>query len=265
MNPREVLMSLSMNSTHAIDPKLFKPEAGSFAGRVILITGASSGLGRALAIECARAGASVILSGRNGAKLERVYDEIEALGAPQPAIAMLDLATATAVDYDSLADNIGTEFGKLDGLVHAAALLGDRALLEQYDVPTWCKVLHVNLTAPFILTQVLVPALRKSADASIIFVSSAVVRNPRPFWGAYAVAKSGLEALRSMLSQELEGEPNIRVNSVNPGRMRTAMRAAAYPAEDPNTVPTPQSVSGVFLYLLSAHARTVDGEYFEAQ
>jgi NAD(P)-dependent dehydrogenase (short-subunit alcohol dehydrogenase family) len=178
---------------------------------------------------------------------------------------MLDLATATAVDYDSLADNVGTEFGKLDGLVHAAGLLGDRALLEQYDVPTWCKVLHVNLTAPFILTQVLVPALRKSADASIIFVSSAAVRNPRPFWGAYAVAKSGLEAVRSMLSQELAGEPNIRVNSVNPGRMRTAMRAAAYPAEDPNTVPTPQSVSGVFLYLLSAHARTVDGEYFEAQ
>jgi NAD(P)-dependent dehydrogenase (short-subunit alcohol dehydrogenase family) len=246
-------------------PQPFTPDTDLLAGRVILLTGASSGLGRALAVECARAGATVILSGRNGAKLERVYDEIETMGAPQPAIAMLDLAVATAVDYDNIAKTIDAEFGKLDGVVHAAALLGDRTPLEQYDVPTWCKVLHVNLTAPFILTQVLLPALRKSADASVIFVSSGVVKDQRPFWGAYAVSKSGLESVRSMLSQELDGEPNIRVNSVNPGRMRTAMRAAAYPAEDPNTVPTPASVSGAFLYLLSTRSRGIDGQYIEAQ
>jgi NAD(P)-dependent dehydrogenase (short-subunit alcohol dehydrogenase family) len=246
-------------------PKDFTPERELLKGRAILITGAGSGLGRALAIECARAGASVILSGRNAAKLDRVYDEIEAMGAPLPAIATLDLALATAVDYDALARVIGEEFGKLDGLVHAAALLGDRTPLEQYDVPTWCKVLHVNLTAAFILTQVLLPDLRKSADASIIFVSSGVVKQSRPFWGAYAVSKTGLESVRSMLSEELEGETNIRVNSVNPGRMRTAMRAAAYPAEDPNTVPTAQSVSGTFLYLLSARGRGIDGQFIDAQ
>lgn len=230
-----------------------------------MITGAGSGLGRALAIECARAGAGVILLGRNGAKLDRVYDEIEALGAPRPAIATLDLALATAVEYDALAHTIEEEFGKLDGLVHAAALLGDRTPLEQYDVPTWCKVMHVNLTAPFILTQVLLPGLRKSPDASVIFVSSGVVKQPRPFWGAYAVSKAGLEAVRGMLFEELEREPNIRINSVNPGRMRTAMRAAAYPAEDPNTVPTAESVSGPFLYLLSLHGRGIDGQFIEAQ
>ena len=246
-------------------PKSFTPDADLLAGRVVLITGAGSGLGKALAIEAARSGATVILSGRNGAKLDGVYDEIETLGAPRPAIAVLDLAGATAVEYDNLAKTIDAEFGKLDGVVHAAGLLGDRTPLEQYDVPTWCKVLHVNLTAPFILTQVLLPNLRKSADASVIFVSSGVVKNPRPFWGAYAVAKSGLESVRSMLSQELEGVPNIRVNSVNPGRMRTAMRAAAYPAEDPNTVPAPASVSGTFLYLLSARSRGIDGQYIEAQ
>ncbi len=246
-------------------PKQFTPDTDLLAGRVILITGAGSGLGRALAIECARAGATVILSGRNGAKLDRIYDEITAMGAPQPAIAVLDLAAATAVNYDNLAKTIDSEFGKLDGVVHAAALLGDRTPLEQYDVPTWCRVLHVNLTAPFILTQVLLPNLRKSPDASVIFVSSGVVNNPRAFWGAYAVSKSGLEAVRSMLSLELEGEPNIRVNSINPGRMRTAMRAAAYPAEDPNAVPAPASVSGLFLYLLSALGRGVDGQYIEAQ
>jgi NAD(P)-dependent dehydrogenase (short-subunit alcohol dehydrogenase family) len=246
-------------------PKQFIADPHLLAGRVILITGASSGLGRALAIECARVGAAVILSGRNQPKLELVYDEIAALGFPTPAIAVLDLAVATAVDYDALARVIGAEFGKLDGVVHAAAQLGDRTPLEQYDVPTWCRVLHVNLTAPFILTQVLLPNLRKSEDASIIFVSSGVVKQSRPYWGAYAVAKSGLESVRSMLSEELEGEPNIRVNSVNPGRMRTAMRAAAYPAEDPNTVPTPASVSAAFLYLLSARGRSIDGQFIDAQ
>src|ERR1700678_4334398 len=246
-------------------PKNFTPDRDLLQGRAILITGAGSGLGRALALGCARAGATVILSGRNGAKLDRVYDEIVALGAPQPAIATLDLALATAKEYDALARTIGTEFGKLDGLVHAAGLLGDRTPLEQYDVPTWCKVLHVNLTAPFILTQVLLPDLRKSAAASIIFVSSGVVKQSRPFWGAYAVSKAGLESVRGMLYEELEGEANIRINSVNPGRMRTAMRAAAYPAEDPNTLPQPATVTAQCLYLLSAQGRGIDGQYFDAQ
>ena len=251
-----------MSGTIPVD---FAPDAALLAGRVILITGAGSGLGRALAIGCARAGASVILAGRNGAKLDRVYDEIESLGAARPAIATLDLASATAVEYDALARTVGSEFGKLDGLVHAAAMLGDRTPLEQYDVPMWCKVLHVNLTAPFILTQVMLPELRKSPDASVIFVSSGVVKQARPFWGAYAVSKAGLESVRAMWFEELEGEANIRFNSVNPGRMRTAMRAAAYPAENPNTVPTADSVTGPFLYLLSERGRGIDGRFIDAQ
>lgn len=246
-------------------PSDFAATPELLAGRVILITGAASGLGKALSVECARAGATVILSGRNQSKLERVYDEIESLGVPKPAMAVLDLASATAVDYDGLAKIVADEFGRLDGLVHCAALLGDRMPLEQYDIPTWCKVLHVNLTAPFILTQVLLPQLRRAQDASILFVSSGVVTQTRPFWGAYAVAKNGQEALRTMWAQELEQEANVRFNSVNPGRMRTAMRAAAYPAEDPNTVPTPTSVSRLFLYLLSSHAQGIDGQFFEAQ
>jgi NAD(P)-dependent dehydrogenase (short-subunit alcohol dehydrogenase family) len=245
--------------------KTFTPAPDSLAGRVILITGAGNGFGRALAIDCARSGATVILSGRNQARLEKVCDDIDALGAPAPAVAVLDLETATAVDYDALAGTIGSEFGRLDGLVHGAALLGERTPLEHQDVPTWCKVLHVNLTAPFILTQVLLPHLRKSADASIIFVSSGVVQNQRPFWGAYAVSKTGLESVRAMLAQELETDRSIRVNSVNPGRMRTRMRAAAYPAEDPNTLPTPESVTGPFLYLLSAAGRGTHGQYLDVQ
>jgi NAD(P)-dependent dehydrogenase (short-subunit alcohol dehydrogenase family) len=243
----------------------FTPRAGSLAGRAILITGATGGLGHALSVACARAGASVIICGRNAAKLDRLYDEIEALGGPRPAIAVLDLATATAADYDSLARTVSAEFGRLDGLVHAASILGDRTPLEQYDVPAWCKVLHVNLTAPFILTQVLVPSLRRSANASVIFVSSGVVKNSRPFWGAYAVAKTGLESVRSLFSLELQDVSHIRVNSVNPGRMRTPMRAAAYPGEDPNSLPSPDSVTGVFLYLLSTDSLAARDGYFDAQ
>jgi NAD(P)-dependent dehydrogenase (short-subunit alcohol dehydrogenase family) len=147
--------------------------------------------------------------------------------------------------------------------VHAASVLGDRTPLEQYDVPTWCRVLHVNLTAPFILTQVLLPALKKSDAGSVIFVSSGVVKQARPYWGAYAVAKNGLEALRAMWAEEPTG--SVRLNSVNPGRMRTPMRAAAYPAEDPTTVPSPDSVSSLFLYLLSTQSRAINGQFLEAQ
>jgi NAD(P)-dependent dehydrogenase (short-subunit alcohol dehydrogenase family) len=239
----------------------FKVEPECLRGRNILVTGSTSGLGHALALACARAGATVILSGRNLKKLERVYDEIEHLEAPQPAIAPLDLATAAAPDYDHLAEVIGSEFGALDGLVHSAALLGDRSPLEQYDVPTWCRVLHVNLTAPLILTQVLLPQLRKSSAASVLFVSSSVALRPRPFWGAYAVSKAGVESVRSMLSQELKSISTVRINSVNPGRMRTPMRAAAYPAEDPNSLPAAESVTGAFVYLLSEASRDVSGEY----
>ena len=253
-----------MSSNETPIPRPFEAPPDLLAGRNVMITGATGGLGRALAVECARVGARVIVSGRSLAKLERVCDEIERLKAPSPAIAVVDLAAATAVEYDALAKTVAEEFGRLDGLVHAAGLLGDRTPLEQYDVPTWCRVLHVNLTAPFILTQVLLPSLRRSDDASVIFVSSGVVTRPRPYWGAYAVSKSGLEAVRSMLAEELESTP-VRVNSVNPGRLRTPMRAAAYPAEDPNTVPSPQSVTGAFLYLLSARSRGIDGRYIEAQ
>jgi NAD(P)-dependent dehydrogenase (short-subunit alcohol dehydrogenase family) len=256
---------MSAPTIPATIPPAFAVRADLLAGRVILVTGATGGLGRATCLACARAGATVILCGRNAAKLERLYDEIAATGAPQAALAVVDLASAAAADYDNLARVIEGEFGRLDGLVHAAALLGDRTPLEQYDVPTWCKVLHVNLTAPVILTQVLLPSLRRAADASVIFVSSGVVHRARPFWGAYAVTKTALEAVRALFSQELENLSNLRINSVNPGRIRTAMRAAAYPGENPNTVPGPETVTEVFLYLLSAASAEVRDQYFEAQ
>jgi NAD(P)-dependent dehydrogenase (short-subunit alcohol dehydrogenase family) len=247
------------------DPKQYVVPAGLLRGKVVLITGAGSGLGRALALAAAAAGAQVVLAGRQKSKLERVYDAIEAQGGPQPALAPIDFTTATAVQYDEMAAVIDREFGRLDGLVHAAALLGDRTPIDQYDVPTWCKVLHVDLTAPFILTQVLMPVMRKAEAASIVFVSSSVARRAKAFWGAYSVAKAGLENLSAMLAIEVESEGRLRVNSVNPGAMRTPMRAAAYPAEKPDSVIEPSALAPVFLYLLGADSRRVNGQHFDAQ
>jgi len=160
------------------------------AGRVIAITGPTAGIGRALALECAQRGAEVILLGRNLRKLEAVHAEIEALrrhdGGPiaPPLIAPLDLERAVAGDLDTIATAIEDRWGRLDGLVHNAALLGQLAAIEHYDVPTWVKVMHVNVTAPFALTQVLLPALRASQDASVVCASSSVGRRGRAYWGA---------------------------------------------------------------------------------
>ncbi|MFO1465788.1 MAG: YciK family oxidoreductase [Steroidobacteraceae bacterium] len=248
-----------------IDPLRYQAPRDLLRDKVVLVTGAGGGLGKALALDCARAGAQVVLCGRRQSRLECVYDAIEASGGPRPALAPIDFTTATAVQYDELAGVIEREFGRLDGLVHCAALLGDRSPVDQYDVPTWCKVLHVDLTAPFILTQVLMPVMRRGADASIVFVSSSVARRPKAYWGAYAVAKAGLESLGAMLALEVEAEGRLRVNTVNPGAMRTPMRAAAYPAENPASVREPGSLTGVFLYLLGSDSRGINGQHFDAQ
>lgn len=235
------------------------------AGRIIAITGASSGIGRAVALACARHGANVILIGRNARKLEAVHTEIEAAGGPEPIMAVLDLEKAIARDYDQLADAVLERYGRLDGLLHNAGLLGTLSPIEQYDVPTWCKVMHVNVTAAFALTQVLLPALKKSTEASVIFTSSAVGRHGRAYWGAYAVSKFALEGLSQVLSSELQDITAVRVNTLNPGRVRTMMRRTAYPAEDINTLPLPESVTGPYIALLGPATRGITGQAFDCQ
>ncbi len=239
------------------------------AGRVIGITGPTAGIGRALALECAQRGAEVILLGRNLRKLEAVHAEIEALrrydGGPiaPPLIAPLDLERAVAGDLDTIATAIEDRWGRLDGLVHNAALLGQLAAIEHYDVPTWVKVMHVNVTAPFALTQVLLPALRASQDASVVCASSSVGRRGRAYWGAYAVSKHALEGMVQVLADEL-GQTRVRVNSLNPGRTRTAMRRQAFPSEDIATLPTPESRTAAFIALLGPRSRGVSGRAFDA-
>ncbi len=247
------------------DPRAHSARADELAGRVIAITGASSGIGHAVALACAQHAAEVVLIGRDAKKLEVVHAQITASGAPQASIAVLDLEKALARDYDQLADALLERYGRLDGLLHNAGVLGTLTPIEHYDVPTWCRVLHVNLTAAFALTQVLLPALKKSADASVVFTASAVGREGRAYWGAYAVSKFAIEGLSQVLAAELEGISQVRVNTLNPGRARTAMRRQAYPAEDLETLPLPTALTAPYLALLGPASRGVTGRAFDAQ
>jgi NAD(P)-dependent dehydrogenase (short-subunit alcohol dehydrogenase family) len=245
--------------------RAYQPAPGSHAGRVILVTGASDGIGQALALALARQGATVALLGKTQRKLALTYDRIVADGGPQPALLPFNLETAAAPEYDALAAALDREFGRLDGLAHLAAILGDLSPIDQYNVPTWCKVLHVNLTAAFITTQTLLPLLRRSEDASIVLASSSVGRRGRAYWGAYAVSKFGIEGLMQVLAHELAGTTRIRANSVNPGPTRTAMRRQAYPAEDAATLPEPSAVLAPFLYLLGPAGAGVNGLAFDCR
>ena len=234
-------------------------------GRVILVTGAGDGIGRACALSCAAHGASVVLLGRTLSKLEAVYDEIEAAGHPQPAICPLNLETAVEKDYNDLADQLFDTFGKLDGLVHNAALLGPRTLLDSVKNEDWLQLMQVNVNAPFALTKAMMPLLRAAPDASVIFVSSSVGRQARAYWGPYAVSKFALEGLMQVLADEQDGTSEIRVNSINPGATRTAMRKAAYPAEEPEKNPEPTEIMPLFLYLLGPDSKTVNGQALNAR
>lgn len=253
-----------MNETE-LDVRAYAPPAAALADRVILVTGAGGGLGSELAKACAALGARVVLSGRKVARLEAVYDAIVAGGAPRPSIAPLDLERADATHYAALADAVRNEFGRLDGLAHVAGQLGERAPIEHYDVIAWLRVMHVNVNAAFILTQALLPLLKLSEDASVVFTSSGVSVRGRAYWGAYAASKFATEGLMQVLADEVENTTRIRVNSINPGKMRTPMRAKAYPGEDPATVPLPSQVLAPFLYLLGPAGRGVTGRRFDAQ
>lgn len=247
------------------DPRNYTYPPDILDGRIILITGASDGIGKALALEAATLGAQVILHGRNVKKLEQVYDQIEALeGSKRPSIAVLDLASANAESYTTLAQSITDEFGRLDGLVHNASILGDRFSIEQYDAVQWQRVMHVNVTSAFALTQVFLPLLKKSDDPSVIFTSSGVGRTGKAFWGAYAVSKFATEGLSQVLAAE-HLDTGLRANCVNPGATRTNMRLAAYPAEDRDALKTPEDILPAYIYLLGPDSAGITGQSIDAQ
>lgn len=233
--------------------------------RVILVTGAGDGIGRVAAKTYAAYGATVILLGRTLEKLEHVYDEIEAAGHPQPALVPLNLESAQEHDFIELTNTLEQEFGKLDGILHNAGLLGVRTPIESYDPVIWQQVIQVNVNAPFMLTQTLMPLLERSENASVVFTSSGVGRKSKAYWGAYAVSKFATEGLMQTLADEISNVSNIRSNCINPGATRTQMRADAYPAENPGTLKTPEDIMPLYLYLMGPDSTDVNGQSLDAQ
>ncbi|SMN10560.1 Short-chain dehydrogenase/reductase SDR [uncultured Candidatus Thioglobus sp.] len=232
---------------------------GELTDKTILVTGANRGFGKAMTLDLAKAGATVIMLGRDLGALETVYDEVVDAGFQEPILYPLDLEGATPEHYQQLQENILNNFSQLDGLIHNAGIIGTMMPIEQYDIKIWYSTMQINVHAVFMLTQFLIPVLNKSSDARVLFLSSSVGREARAYWGAYGVSKFAIEGLSKTLSEELE-KTNIRVNSLNPGRMKTEMRRTAYPAENSDKNPLPERKSPAIVYLLSAETRHLNGE-----
>lgn len=232
---------------------------GELDHKVILVTGANRGFGRAMTLDLAKAGALVIMLGRDLASLETVYDEVVDLGYQEPMLYPLDLEGAAPEHYQQLQADLLANFDGLDGLIHNAGIIGTMMPIEQYDLKLWYSTMQINVNAPFMLTQFLIPVLNQSSDARVLFLSSSVGREARAYWGAYGVSKFAIEGLSKTLAEELE-KTNIRVNSLDPGRMRTKMRQMAYPAENADKNPRPESISPAIVYLMSAAAKALNGE-----
>ncbi len=242
----------------------YHPDSNLLTDHIILITGASDGIGREAAVSYARHGAQVLLLGRNPLKLQAVADEIANSGKPAPAWFVLDLATATPQAFDQLAREIGHHTSHLDGVLHNAGLLGDVVPMAEQDPQVWQEVMRVNIDATFFLTQSLLPLLLKSNAGSLVFTSSSVGRQGRAGWGAYSVSKFATEGMMQVLAEEYR-DTTLRVNCINPGGTRTKMRASAFPQEDANKLKTPADIMPLYLYVMGDDSRHETGVSFDAQ
>lgn len=242
----------------------YQAPEGLLTDKVILVTGAGDGIGAEAAKTYARFGATCILLGRTVSKLETVYDTIVAEGGPEPAIVPMDLNGATVKDYQDMARTIDEQFSRLDGVLHNASLLGHLSAFEDIPENEWRDVLNVNVTSAALMTQALLPVLRKASQASVIFTSSGVGRQGRAFWGTYAVSKFATEGMMQVLAAEHK-QRSVRFNCINPGGTRTDMRAKAFPAEDPQTLKTPADIMPLYLYLMGSDSETVNGQSLDCQ
>lgn len=240
------------------------PSTPTVAGRTVLVTGASGGLGRALALACAAAGATVIVHGRVVRRLEQLYDEIVAAGGPTPAILPLDLATATADEFDRAASALRGQVGRLDALVHVAATLGSLGPTEHQTLDAWDRVLRVNVAAALALTRSLLPLLSEAPDAAVVFTLDSRAQDPRAFWGAYGASKAGLAAFAATLADEVEERPGLRVNAVIPGPIRSPLRMLTHPGEDKLPLPSPDALAPLYLHLVAGQSKAASGRVFAA-
>ena len=263
-NNQQATQNSTQSLTHG-DIRSFLAPDNCLDGKTILVTGAGDGIGRVAALTYARYGATVLLLGRTSSKLEYVYDEIESLGGKQPAMLPMNLEGATYADMQQLEGLINKEVGQLDGILHNAGMLGQLTPLEMYDVDTFDQVMKVNFTATFMLTQALLPLLKDADNGSIVFTSSTVGTHPRAFWGAYALSKQAVEGMSDIFTQETQNTTNLRFNCINPGGIRTNMRAHAYPGENPMSLKTPEDIMSAYVCLMSDKSIGVRGQVVELQ
>lgn len=242
----------------------YTPTNDSLADKIILVTGAGDGIGKVASLTYAKCGATVLLLGKTQSKLEAVYDEIESLGLATPAILPMDLEKASFAQMNELATLIQKEFGRLDGVLHNAGVLGALTPLEMYDPITFEQVIHVNATAVFMLTQALFPLLMSASSGSVVFTSSGVAK-VRPFWGAYALSKQMIEGMSTIFTEETKNHTALRFNCINPGATRTNMRAHAFPGENPMTLKTPEDIMPVYVYLMTDMASGIKGQVIHCQ
>lgn len=235
------------------------------AERVVLVTGATGGLGAPLARACAARGATVVLHGRNVTALEKLYDEIVEAGDPEPVILPLDLAKAEAADFGNIAVALESQFKRLDGLVHTAAMLGSLGPLEHQSYEAWLALLRVNLAAPMGLTRALIPLLSKAPDASVVFTLDDRGLAPRAYWGGYGVTKAGVAALARELADEWESRPTLRVNALVPGPIRSPMRGRTHPGEDRSKLPLPETLVPLYLHLLAGQSKAESAALIDAR
>lgn len=230
---------------------------------VILVTGAANGIGAAVAKTYANHGSTVILLDKSIPALEKIYDVIVASESLEPALYPLDLQGASLTDYETLASSIEENFGRLDGIVHCAASLGQLAPVEHQDPQTWLETMHINLTAPFLLTRCCLPLLQKQQSASIIFTTDQY--KDTAYWSAYGISKSGIESFSKQLADELESAGRVRVNCIDPGKVKTELFSRAFPAQDPRNLPDASAVTPAYLFLMGKDSVNKTGELIQAQ
>ncbi len=228
--------------------------------RVILVTGAGQGIGKMAALTYAKCGATVILHGRKVEKLERVYDEIDALGKSQAIIFPLDLESAKDKDFAVMVGAIAQQLGRLDGILHNASFLYGVSPLENQTLVQWQVMMKINLMAPFALTKACLPLLKASSDASVVMTCSTYGHNPTAYWGGFAVAQAGVEALVKIQAEEWEMFPNLRINTVIPGLVNTPQRAKTHPGEVKHTMRQPEDLMSTYLYLMSPDSKEISGQ-----
>lgn len=239
-------------------PDGWQPTPDTLTDRVILVTGAYGGLGGFVARAASQAGATVVITGKRKRQLEQLYDAMLAEGLGEPVIHPLDMELATPRDYEALVDGLERDFGRLDGIVHAAVSFSGLTPISMHKPDAWLRAMHVNVSAPFALTQACLPLLTAASDSSVVFVLDDPALVQRAHWGGYGASKAALERFAAILHEETDISP-LRVHAMLPAPMRTSLRRQAYFGEDIMQRETPERAAAAAVYLLSAQAASARG------